>query len=72
MWQEQNENRLPVTYKEKTQIKDLIRSKVTAEEENYEEAIKAVNSSLCGGGKPNSNLQKLMNDECCVNLNKYV
>lgn len=71
MWREQNDNRLPKTYKEKIQIKDLIRSNITAEEENYEEAIRAVNSSF-GGGKPSSSIQKILDDECCVNLNKNV
>lgn len=71
MWREQNENRLPTTYKEKSQIRDLIRSHMTADEENFEEAIKAVNSSF-GGGKPNSSLKKIFDDDCCVNLNKKV
>jgi amyloid beta precursor protein binding protein 1 len=69
MWRAKNDNRLPNNYKEKTELRNLIRSSMTADEENYEEAIRAVNSSF-GGGKPNSNVQKILDDECCVNLNK--
>lgn len=41
------------------------------DEENYEEAIKAVNASF-GGGKPSANLMKIFDDECCNNLTKHV
>lgn len=64
-----HEGKLPSTYKEKCELKDMIRSSMTADEENYEEAIRAVNSSF-GGGKVNSEIQTILNDHCCVNLNK--
>lgn len=41
------------------------------DEENYEEAIRAVNSCF-GGGKPNSNLQEILNDDACNNLDTKV
>lgn len=44
---------------------------MTKDEENYEEAVKAVNSSF-GGGKPSSDLMKIFDDECCNNLTKNV
>lgn len=59
----------PTSYKEKSELRDLIRSSMTADEENFEEAIKSVNSSF-GGGKVNSSIQEILNDDCCINLNK--
>lgn len=44
---------------------------MTKDEENYEEAIKAVNSSF-GGGKPNAQLTELFEDNCCTDLTKDV
>jgi NEDD8-activating enzyme E1 regulatory subunit len=68
-WSEQHEWRMPKTYKEKSELRESIRSAMTAEEENYEEAIRAVNSSF-GGGVPNSAILEILNDECANNLNK--
>lgn len=61
--------KIPTTYKEKTDLRELIRSSMTADEENFEEAIKSVNNSF-GGGKVNSSVQEILNDGCCINLNK--
>lgn len=44
---------------------------ITKEEENYEEAVKAINSCF-GGGKPNSILLDILNDPACVHLTKDV
>lgn len=44
---------------------------MTADEENYEEAIRAVNSSF-GGGKPSTALQNIFDDKSCNELNKNV
>lgn len=66
-----HENQLPTTYKQKCELRELIRLSMTADEENYEEAVKAVNSSF-GGGKPNDLTQSVLNDDSCVNLNKKV
>lgn len=68
-WREQNEMRFPKTYKEKTELRTLIRSGMTNDEENYEEAMKAVNSSF-GGGRPNSSVLNIFNDPCCKDLEK--
>lgn len=64
-----HDGNLPANYKEKSELRDLIRSSMTADEENFEEAIKSVNSSF-GGGKVNASVQEILNDDCCVGLNK--
>lgn len=46
-------------------------TEITKEEENYEEAVKAVNSCF-GGGKPNATLCDILNDPACTQLNKNV
>lgn len=61
--------KIPHTYKEKSELREMIRNSMTADEENYEEAIKAVNSSL-GGGRPNASIQRILEDNSCINLNK--
>ncbi|EDS44112.1 NEDD8-activating enzyme E1 regulatory subunit [Culex quinquefasciatus] len=68
-WVSAHDGRYPANYKEKTELRDLIRSKMSADEENHEEAIKAVNSSF-GGGKPNSAIKEILADDCCINVNK--
>lgn len=44
---------------------------MTADEENYEEAIRAVNSNL-GGGKATSDIRKILDDDSCINLTRNV
>lgn len=44
---------------------------ITKEEENYEEAVKAINSCF-GGGKPNSILLDILNDPACIHLTNDV
>lgn len=44
---------------------------ITKEEENYEEAVKAINSCF-GGGKPTARLQEILNDPSCTQLSKEV
>lgn len=44
---------------------------ITKEEENFEEAVKAINSCF-GGGKPTSRLQEILNDPACNQLTKEV
>uniref|UniRef100_A0A336LIK4 NEDD8-activating enzyme E1 regulatory subunit n=1 Tax=Culicoides sonorensis TaxID=179676 RepID=A0A336LIK4_CULSO len=65
----ENNGQMPSTYKEKIKLREMIRSGMKADEENYEEAIKAVNSSF-GGGHLTSGIKAIMNDESCINLNK--
>lgn len=44
---------------------------MTKNEENYEEAVRAINSCF-GGGRPNSNIKAIVEDKNCLNLNKEV
>lgn len=44
-------------------------SAITKDEENYEEAVKSVNSCF-GGGKPTVHTWEILNDPACTNLNK--
>lgn len=68
-WKATNGDRIPSNYKEKSQLRQLIEAAITNNEENYEEAAKAVNTCF-GGGRPNSNAKAILDDERCVNLNK--
>lgn len=70
-WREDNNGQYPMTYKEKSQIREMIRSAMNKDEENYEEAIKAVNTSFAGG-KPSEELMKILQDSACNNINKQV
>lgn len=64
-----HDGKFPSNYKEKSELRDMIRSSMKGDDENFEEAIKAVNISF-GGGKVNSTVQEILNDSCCINLNK--
>lgn len=44
-------------------------SAITKDEENYEEAVKSINSCF-GGGKPTTHIWEILNDPACTNLNK--
>ncbi len=44
---------------------------MTKDEENFEEAVVAVNSCFAGG-RANDNLEKILNDDACNNLTKEV
>lgn len=44
---------------------------MTNDEENHEEAIKAVNT-VFSGGSVTSNLKSIFEDDACRNLNKQV
>ncbi len=78
LWRQHNQEHLPSTYKEKLAFKDLISSGVRQSdesvpkfEENYEEAIKNVNSCIFKTNIP-AEVQKLFEDEKCLNLNANV
>ncbi|XP_076656236.1 nedd8-activating enzyme E1 regulatory subunit APP-BP1 isoform X2 [Halictus rubicundus] len=65
---------LPKTYKEKQQLKEMIKGGMRRDEndtknseENFEEAIKAVNTCI-GHTKIPDNVASVLNDEQCVNL----
>lgn len=64
-----HEGKVPQNHREKNELRELIRGSMTADEENFEEAIKAVNTCF-GAGKANSNLQKILNDDNCNKLSK--
>uniref|UniRef100_A0A2M4CYD2 NEDD8-activating enzyme E1 regulatory subunit n=1 Tax=Anopheles darlingi TaxID=43151 RepID=A0A2M4CYD2_ANODA len=68
-WVAAHDGRFPANYREKCEVRELIRSKMEGEQENFEEAIKAVNSSF-GGGKPSSAVLEILQDDRCVNVNK--
>lgn len=61
--------KVPQNHREKTELREMIRNSMTADEENFEEAIRAVNTCF-GAGKPNSSIQKILNDDYCTKLNK--
>uniref|UniRef100_A0A6M2DU04 NEDD8-activating enzyme E1 regulatory subunit n=1 Tax=Xenopsylla cheopis TaxID=163159 RepID=A0A6M2DU04_XENCH len=69
IWRKSNDGHVPTTYKEKSELRDLIKAGMTADEENYEEAIRAVNSNL-GGGKATSDIRKILDDNSCINLTR--
>lgn len=68
-WAKDKPHPIPKNYKEKSELRDLIRGGMEKDEENYEEAIKAVNSSF-SGGRPSGSLRKLLEDPQCLNLKK--
>lgn len=70
-WKESHDGRVPSTYKDKCELKQMISVAMIKDEINYEEAIKAVNSCF-GGGKPSSELQVIFNDDSCQKLTKEV
>ncbi|XP_072373903.1 NEDD8-activating enzyme E1 regulatory subunit isoform X2 [Scyliorhinus torazame] len=74
-WSMEHNNQLPKTYKEKEAFRELIRQGllkkddgVPEDEENFDEAIKNVNTALNPTKIP-SNVQELFKDERCVNIN---
>ncbi|KAL4234507.1 NEDD8-activating enzyme E1 regulatory subunit [Mactra antiquata] len=73
-WKEKHAGELPKVYREKNQLKDIIREGirrneegVLEDEENFDEAIKAVNTAL-NPTKISSQIQELFNDDECTNL----
>ncbi|XP_076370539.1 nedd8-activating enzyme E1 regulatory subunit APP-BP1 isoform X2 [Tachypleus tridentatus] len=73
-WQKENNGEIPRTFNEKKAFKEMIRKGIRIneegvpdEEENYEEAIKAVNTALNATLVP-VNVQNILNDTACENL----
>ncbi|XP_025115674.1 NEDD8-activating enzyme E1 regulatory subunit-like isoform X2 [Pomacea canaliculata] len=73
-WKEKHDGKIPSCYQEKNQLKEIIRKGVwlseegvPQEEENFEEAIKNVNSALVPTKIP-AEVQALFTDDCCLNL----
>ncbi|GLH15708.1 hypothetical protein R5R35_001352 [Gryllus longicercus] len=72
-WQQENEGQIPKTYREKESLRKLIRAEILNnddgiphDEENFEEAIKAVNT-LAPTNIP-SHVREILDDESCINL----
>ncbi|KAH9493174.1 NEDD8-activating enzyme E1 regulatory subunit [Bulinus truncatus] len=75
VWEQLNGGKIPSNYKEKTALKELIKEGlrrnedgIPEDEENFEEAIKSVNSSLHNTVIP-PEIQALFQEHSCVNLN---
>ncbi|KAI9587627.1 nedd8-activating enzyme E1 regulatory subunit [Glossina fuscipes] len=68
-WKAENSNRAPCNYKEKSVLRDMVKAEMSSNEENFEEAIKAVNTAF-GGGNVSPELAKIFEDDACENLNK--
>ncbi|KAK3085260.1 hypothetical protein FSP39_000802 [Pinctada imbricata] len=73
-WKESHNNEAPKNYKEKKEFKEFIREGirknedgVPEEEENFDEAIKSVNTALVPTRIP-SEASSLFEDPCCTNL----
>lgn len=74
-WCEEHNNQLPKTYKEKEAFRELIRQGLLKnddgtpeDEENFDEAIKNVNTALNPTKVP-SNVEELFKDQRCTNVN---
>lgn len=73
-WKNQHNGSPPQNYKEKNQLKQMIREGmrqneegITEDEENFDEAIRSVNMALVPTRIP-SEVEKLFNDPCAINL----
>ncbi|KAH8379080.1 hypothetical protein KR009_003011 [Drosophila setifemur] len=71
LWQKNQEEGIPAprNYKEKNQLRESIRKAMAKDEENYEEAIKAVNTTF-GAGQIPSGLKAIFEDASCEQLSK--
>ncbi|XP_041125206.1 NEDD8-activating enzyme E1 regulatory subunit [Polyodon spathula] len=74
-WRNEHNNQMPKSYKEKEAFRELIRqgirkneNGVPEDEENFDEAIKNVNTAL-NPTKISSGVQELLQDENCKNIN---
>lgn len=73
-----NHGSLPKTYKDKQLLREMIRKGMRKDEqdtvnteENFEEAIKAVNTCI-GCTEVPDRIKSILNDECCINLTAKV
>ncbi|XP_047098268.1 NEDD8-activating enzyme E1 regulatory subunit [Schistocerca piceifrons] len=73
-WREQNGGRLPNTFKEKERLREMIRQGMFRDEhgnveleENFEEAVKAVNYAVTSTAVPSS-VREILDDDACINL----
>uniref|UniRef100_A0A8C2NBZ8 NEDD8-activating enzyme E1 regulatory subunit n=1 Tax=Cricetulus griseus TaxID=10029 RepID=A0A8C2NBZ8_CRIGR len=75
-WYSETNGRIPKSYKEKEDFRDLIRQGILKnengapeDEENFEEAIKNVNTALNVTQVPSS-IEDIFNDDRCINITK--
>ncbi|XP_047385790.1 NEDD8-activating enzyme E1 regulatory subunit isoform X2 [Sciurus carolinensis] len=75
-WYSETNGRIPKTYKEKEDFRDLIRQGILKnengtpeDEENFEEAIKNVNTALNTTQIPSS-IEDIFNDDRCINITR--
>lgn len=75
-WRANHDGSIPANYKEKKEFKELIKTgllkreknaEVDEDEENFEEAVKAVNTVITKSSIP-SNTMKILNDDCAINI----
>uniref|UniRef100_A0A8C5MKM5 NEDD8-activating enzyme E1 regulatory subunit n=1 Tax=Leptobrachium leishanense TaxID=445787 RepID=A0A8C5MKM5_9ANUR len=76
-WRSENSGQIPKTYKEKEAFRNIMRAGILKnekglpeEEENFEEAIKNVNTALNVSKIPSS-IDDIFNDERCTNLTPH-
>ena len=76
-WRQTHDD-IPKTYAEKEEFKEMIKNGIRKDEndfpmseENFEEAIKAVNTCVCHTTVPSA-LKEVLNDNNCINLNEKV
>jgi len=76
-WRADHNGNIPANYKEKKEFKQIIRtgllkrennSEVDEDEENFEEAMRAVNTVITQTSIP-SNTTTILNDDCSTNIN---
>ncbi|XP_076448750.1 NEDD8-activating enzyme E1 regulatory subunit-like isoform X2 [Babylonia areolata] len=74
-WKQMHDGEMPKNYREKTQLKEMIKKGILINEngvpeveENFDEAVNNVNSALVPTKVP-SEVQKLFDDPCCTELN---
>ncbi|CAB4008066.1 NEDD8-activating enzyme E1 regulatory subunit [Paramuricea clavata] len=77
-WKKTNEGRAPKNYKEKCSFKEMLRqgilvqeNGVPEEEDNFDEALKAVNTSFTTSRIP-GNVQEILNDSKCETISPSV
>ncbi|XP_063441124.1 NEDD8-activating enzyme E1 regulatory subunit-like isoform X1 [Mytilus trossulus] len=73
-WKESHDGNAPKNYKEKLLFKEFIKQGIRSnkegfplDEENFDEAVKSVNTALVPSSMP-SEVRKLFEDPCCSNL----
>eukprot|EP00088_Acartia_fossae_P003594 TRINITY_DN1151_c0_g1_i3.p1 TRINITY_DN1151_c0_g1~~TRINITY_DN1151_c0_g1_i3.p1 ORF type:complete len:546 (+),score=123.06 TRINITY_DN1151_c0_g1_i3:56-1693(+) len=75
-WRSDHNGNIPANFKEKREFKELVKtgilkrennSEIDEDEENFDEAIRAVNTVIVPASIPD-NTMKILNDECAVSL----